>query len=176
MTVAARSRHGERLSDELRTLIRSMNPNLPIVTSQTLEDSTALGFMTQRIVASVSGSLGSVGLLLAAIGIYGVTAYTVARRSREIGIRIALGAQRRDIATMVLVQGLWLAGIGSAIGLALAAFASQALAGYLFGIPPIDPPTFLGAAVLFATIAAVASYIPARRATRVDPLMALRHD
>jgi ABC-type antimicrobial peptide transport system permease subunit len=176
LTIAARGTRGQRLTEELRTLVRTMDPNLPIVTAQTLEDSTALGFVTQRIVASISGSLGGVGLLLAAIGIYGVTAYTVARRSREIGIRIALGARQRDIVAMVLGQGLWIAGIGSVIGLGLAALAGQALAGYLFGIPPIDPPTFIGALVLLVSIAVVASYIPARRAMRVDPLMALRHE
>jgi predicted permease len=176
LIIAARSASGRRLTDDIRGAVRAMDPNLPIVTAQTLEDSTALGLVVQRIVASVSGSLGSIGLLLAAIGIYGVTAYTVARRGREIGIRVALGARRRDIVAMVVRQGIWLAGVGAAIGLALAALASQVLAGFLFGLPPLDPPTFIGAALLFATIAVLASYIPARRATRVDPLAVLRRE
>ena len=104
------------------------------MTSQTLEDATALGLVPQRIVVSVAGGLGLIGALLAAIGIYGVAAYAVARRTREIGIRMALGAQRADVVAMVLHQGIWLAVIGSAIGLLLAAGASRALVVFLFGI------------------------------------------
>lgn len=176
LIIAARSASGRRLTDDIRRAVRAADPNLPIITAQTLAESTALGLVIPRIVASVSSSLGSIGLLLAAIGIYGVTAYTVARRGREIGIRVALGARRRDIVAMVVRQGIWLAGVGSAIGLALAALVSQALAGFLFGLPPLDPPTFIGAALLFAAIAVLASYIPARRATQVDPLAVLRRD
>jgi ABC-type antimicrobial peptide transport system permease subunit len=158
----------------MRQLVTSMNPSLPIVTAQTLEDSVALGLVPQRVAASVTASLGLVGLLLAAIGIYGVTAYWVTRRTHEIGIRLAMGAQRADIVGMVLRQGLSLAAIGSAIGLAIAAGASQLLAVFLFGVPPMDPLAFGGAAVLFAAVALAACYVPARRATKVDPLIALR--
>jgi predicted permease len=176
LIIATRVANGQHATDQIRKLVASMDSNLPIITAQTQEESTALGFVMQRILLSVSGSLGTIGMLLAAIGIYGVTAYTVARRSREIGIRIALGARRSDIARMVVAQGMWLAGIGAAIGLALAALASQAIAGYLFGIPPLDPLTYVSAALLFASIAIAASYLPARRAMRVDPLSALRHE
>jgi predicted permease len=174
--IATRVAGGQHATDQIRKLVASMDPNLPILSTQTQEESTALGLVMQRIILSISGSLGTIGMLLAAIGIYGVTAYTVARRSREIGIRIALGACRGDIARMVVTQGMWLAAVGAAIGLTLAALASQAIAGYLFGIPPLDPPTYISAALLFASIAMVASYLPARRAMRVDPLSALRHD
>jgi predicted permease len=174
--IAMRVANGQHVADPIRKLVASMDPNLPIISAQTQDEATALGLVLQRIFVSVSGTLGSIGMLLAAIGIYGVTAYTVARRSREIGIRIALGARRSDIARMVVAQGMWLAGIGSAIGLGLAALASQAIAGYLFGIPPLDPVTYISAAVLFATVAIAASYMPARRAMRVDPLSALRHE
>ena len=122
----------------------------------------------------MSGSLGLVGVLLAAIGIYGVTAYAVTRRTREIGIRMALGARRADVVAMVLRQGIRLAVIGSAIGLLLAAGASQVLVGFLFGVPPLDPVIFGGAAALFAVVGLAACYVPARRATQVDPLAALR--
>jgi putative ABC transport system permease protein len=124
----------------------------------------------------VAGGLGMIGVLLAAIGIYGVTAYVVARRAREIGIRVALGARRGHVITMVLKQGLWLAGIGSAIGLILAALAGKVLEGFLFGVPPRDPASFLGAALLFAAVTGFASYVPARRAVRVDPLATLRRE
>ena len=175
-TIVARSTQGQRLAVEIRTLLASMNPNLPILTAQTLEDYTAIGLVPQRVAASVSGSLGIVGLLLAAIGIYGVTAYAVARRTREIGIRMALGAQRRDVVGMVLRQGMTLAAAGVVIGLPLAGAASRLLGSLLFGVPPIDPMTFTSAALLFAIVGLAACYVPARRATRVDAMEALRDD
>jgi ABC-type antimicrobial peptide transport system permease subunit len=132
--------------------------------------------MQLRIAAAVAGSVGIVGLLLASIGIYGVTAYTVARRSREIGIRIAMGAQRADVVRLVLGQGMSLVALGSAIGLALAAVASRLLARLLYGVGPVDPVAFLGAAVLFGAIGLVACYVPVRRATNVDAMEALRYE
>jgi predicted permease len=176
VTILARTTRGQRIADELRTLVVSLNSNLPIVTSQTLEDATAIGLVPQQIVVSVAGGLGLIGALLAAIGIYGVAAYAVTRRTREIGIRMALGAQRADVVAMVLHQGVWLAIIGSAIGLLLAAGASRALVAFLFGIPPLDPVIFGGAAVFFAVVGLAACYWPARRATRIDPLAALRYE
>jgi putative ABC transport system permease protein len=175
-TIVARSTQGQRLAGELRALLASMNPNLPIVTSQTFEDYAALGLVPQRIAASVSGSLGTVGLLLAAIGIYGVTAYMVATRTREIGVRIALGARPRDVLIMVLGQGMRLAVAGAAIGLLLAAAASRLLGSLLFGVGALDPVAFAGSAMLFAGIGVVACYVPARRAVRVDAMEALRYE
>jgi putative ABC transport system permease protein len=174
LTIVARTTRGQRIAEEIRSLAASINPDLPIVTSQTLEDAMALGLVPQRVVVSVSGGLGLVGALLAAIGIYGVTAYAVARRRREIGIRMALGAQRADLVRMILRQGMRLAIGGSAIGLLLAAGASQALVAFLFGVPPLDPAIFGGAAALFTVVGLAACYLPARRATTVDPLVALR--
>ena len=153
-----------------------MNPNLPILTAQTLDDSVALGLAPQRVAASVAGSLGIVGLMLTGIGIYGVTTYAVTRRTREIGIRVALGAQRGDIVRMVLREGLSLTLIGSAMGVIVAGVLSRVLAGFLFGIPPIDPITFVGTTVLFALISLAACYVPVRRATLVTPTEALRYD
>ena len=114
--------------------------------------------------------------MLAGIGIYGVTAYAVARRTREIGIRIALGARQADIIRMVMREGLSLTLIGSALGLVFAAAISRVLAGFLFGIPPIDPLTFTATALLFATIGLAACYVPVRRATQIDPTQALRYE
>jgi macrolide transport system ATP-binding/permease protein len=176
LTIVARTTRGQRIADELRVLLTSMNPNLPIVTAQTLDDSVALGLAPQRVAASVAGSLGLVGLLLTGIGIYGVTAYAVTRRTREIGIRIALGARRADVVRMVLREGLFLTAIGSAIGVILAAAVSGVLDGFLFGIPPIDPVTFAGTTVLFAAICLAACYVPVLRATRVNATQALRYD
>jgi ABC-type antimicrobial peptide transport system permease subunit len=124
----------------------------------------------------VTGSLGLVGLSLAAVGIYGVTAYSVARRSRELGIRMALGAQRRDLVGMVLRQGVLLTALGAVIGLVLAGGASQVLSVFLYGLPPIHLPTFLGTAIGFVFVGLAACYIPARRAINVDPLRSLRYE
>jgi ABC-type antimicrobial peptide transport system permease subunit len=155
-----------------------MNPNLPIMVSQTLEEQLMSGpVVTQlRVAASVSGGVGLVGLLLAMIGIYGVTAYVVTCRRREIGIRLALGAQRAEVVGLILRQGMSLVAMGSAIGLTLAAGASRLLTRLLMGLPPIDPVIFAGAAVLFAVVGLAACYGPARRATRIDAMEALGYE
>jgi predicted permease len=175
-TIIARSTNGQRLTAQLRALVAQLNPNLPIVQAQTFENYSALGLVPQRVAASVSGSLGLVGLLLAALGIYGVTAYMVASRTREIGVRVALGAQPSAIVQMVLRQGMSLALWGAAIGLALAAAASRLLGSLLFGVAPVDPLAFGGSALLFVVIGLVACFVPARRAARVDAMQALRHE
>jgi predicted permease len=174
--ILARTTRGQRVTSEIRALLASMNPNLPIVSSRTLDDESSPGVTQLRVSASVSGAVGLVGLLLAAIGIYGVTAYTVTRRTREIGIRIAMGAERSDVFRMVLGQGMSLVAIGAVIGLLLAAAATRLVVRLLFGVPPLDPLTFGGAAVLFAVIGLAACYVPARRATRIDATEALRHE
>jgi putative ABC transport system permease protein len=174
--VLARTTHGQRVTSEIRALLASMNPNLSVVSSRTLDDESSPGLTQLRVSASVSGAVGLVGLLLAAIGIYGVTAYSVTRRTREIGVRIAMGATRADVLRMVLRQGLSLVAIGSTIGLLLAAAASRLVVRLLFGVRPLDPVTFAGAAVLFAVIGLAACYVPARRATRIDATEALRHE
>ncbi len=175
-SILARSRNGQRLTNELRTTIASIDPSLPIVTSRRLEDQASPGLVQLRISASVSGTVGLVGLLLAAIGVYGVTAYTVTRRTREIGIRIAMGAQRGDVIRMILRQGMWLVALGSAAGLALAAAASRLLTRLLFGVPPLDPVSFGGAALLFVLVGLAACYMPVRRATRIDAMSVLRYE
>jgi predicted permease len=159
---------------QLRAIIRELNPNLPVSEALPLREVTAIGLVPQRIAASVAGSLGLVGLILASIGIYGVTAYSVSRRTKEIGIRVALGADTSRVLRLVLRQGVTLAAIGVAIGIVFAAIASQFLESLLYGIPPLDPLTFAGACVLFALVTITASYVPARRAARVDPVTALR--
>jgi predicted permease len=176
VTIVARSTQGQRLAAELRRELASLDRNLPIVSSATFEEHAALGLVPQRVAASVSGSLGLVGLLLAAMGIHGVTAYRVTSRTREIGVRVALGAQPGDVVRMVLRQGLRLAFSGVAIGLALAVATARLLESLLFGVSSTDPAAFAGSALLFVVIALAACFVPARRAVSVDAMRALRHD
>jgi predicted permease len=161
---------------QIRSLLREMNPNLPLTEALPLSEVTAIGLVPQRIAASVAGSLGLVGLILAALGIYGVTAYAVSGRTREIGIRIALGADEGRVLRFVLRQGLMLAGIGVTIGVLLAGAGSTLIESLLFGVRPLDPATFFGTCLLFALVTLAATYIPARRATKVDPMVALRSE
>jgi putative ABC transport system permease protein len=174
--IVARAVDGRRLAAEIRSLLAAMNPNVPVVAAQSFEDYAALGLLPQRIAAAIAGSLGALGVLLAAIGIYGVTAYMVTSRTREIGIRMALGARQASVVGLVLRQGMTLTAIGAAIGLVLAAAASRLLGSLLFGVGAMDPITFIGAAVLFAAIGLSACFTPARRATRIEAIEALRYE
>jgi predicted permease len=177
LEILTRATQGQRLASQIRTLVASLDPDLPILNLQMLDDQLSGPVEVQlRIAASVSGSLGLVGVLLAGIGIYGVVAQSVARRTREIGIRIAIGAPRGDVVGMILRQGMFLVLMGGIVGLLLAGAASRLLISLLFGLSPLDLLTFVGAALLFAAIGLLACYIPARRAARVDPLVALRYE
>ena len=132
--------------------------------------------MSSRFTATFVGILGAMGLFLAAIGLYGVISYTMVQRTREIGIRMALGAQRRDALRLVLGEGVRLAVAGIFVGLAGAIVATPLVAKMLYGVGPRDPVTFACVAVLMVAVALAASYLPARRATKVDPLIALRYE
>jgi predicted permease len=175
ITILARTRGPASAADDIRTVVTSMNPNLPVLIAQTL-DSLGRGPMeTQlRVAATVAGSVGLVGLLLAAIGIYGVTAYTVARRTREIGIRLSLGAGRGAVIGMILRQGMTLVGSGLALGLALSVGVGRVLAAQRFGITTPGAATFAAATLLFIVVALIACYAPLRRATRIGAMNALR--
>jgi len=176
LSIVARSTSGQRLTSEIRDAVASINPNLPIVAASRLADQTGPVILQIRLSAAVAAAVGAVGLLLAAIGIFGVTAYAVTRRTREIGIRLAMGAQRSDVVRMVLRHGMSLVAIGSVIGLVLAAAASRLLVRLLFGVPPLDPISFGGALVLFAAVGLAACYVPVRRATRINAVEALRYE
>jgi len=134
------------------------------------------GLLLFEIGASLAGALGVLGLILAVVGVYGVMSYAASQRTQEIGIRIALGAQRRDILRMIGRQGVVIVVGGMSVGL-LAAFAVGRMAGdFLVGVAPSDPITHIGVSVLLATVASLATYIPTRRAANVDPMVALRYE
>jgi predicted permease len=176
LTVIARSDSGGR-AGELRTLITQLDPDVPVLAAQALASSQDGPVVLQlRVAALVAGSVGIIGLLLASLGVYGVTAYVTSQRTREIAIRMALGAQRREVTWLIVRGGLKLVAIGSTVGLALAAAGGRVLAGLFVGLPWLDPVTFAGAATLFAAVGFTASYMPARRATRITATEALRYD
>jgi predicted permease len=156
--------------------VSALDPTLPPLAMEWVGGRDARGpvQMQLRVASTVAATMGLVGVLLAAIGIYGVTAYMVTRRTREIGIRIAMGARRTDIVAMVLRQGARLVAAGAGIGLVLSAAGGRLMKGMLFGAPTIDALVFVGAAALFAAIGLVACWLPARRAVRLDPVEALR--
>jgi len=173
LSMVVRSTHGGTIP-QVRAVVRELDPNLPVTVAMPLSEVTAIGLIPQRLAAAVAGSLGVVVLLLAAIGIYGVTSYAADRRTREIGVRMALGADRKIVVRLVLRQGLVLTGIGVVLGLAAGAAGAQVLRSLLFGLSALDPVAFSGAALLFGFVSLVASYLPARRAAHVDPMIALR--
>ncbi len=156
--------------------VQALDRDMPIYRVETLEGTIRMVVDKQRAAASLLGVFGAITLLLAAIGIYGVASHAVSIRIREIGIRMSLGARAADVLRMFVRETLVLTTIGVVIGLAVSAAASQLLAGFLFGLAPTDAMTFATAAAVIAMVALTASYVPARRAARVDPLRALRHD
>jgi len=162
------------LAPLIRDAVRSLDPALPPPLVTTLRRETTIVLFPQRVAATVTGVLGGVGLLLAAVGLYGLIAFSVGRRTREIGVRVALGAQRRDVLGMVVREGMRLAGTGVVVGVLLAAAATRLIAAFLFNVSPLDGLTFAGMSGLFIVVALVASYVPARRAAATDPLTALR--
>jgi predicted permease len=164
------------VASPIRRLVQDVDARLPIIRQQTMEEQTATSLFPQRVALYVSGGLGTVALLLALLGIYGVTAFSVSQRTREIGVRVALGAQRSHVLGLVLRQGVVLAVVGVVVG-ALAAFgATRLIASLLYGVPPTDVVAFGAAAIALGVAAVVASWVPARRAAGVDPIVALRNE
>jgi predicted permease len=160
----------------IRRELRALDANLPPPTITTLKQVTAVVLLPQRVAVAVTGILGIAGLLLAGIGLYGVLSFSTAQRTREIGVRIALGAARRDVLGLVVREGMVLVAVGMAIGLALALLATRALTPFLFGVSPLDALTFVAIALTLGATAFLASYLPARRAASVDPISALRQE
>jgi putative ABC transport system permease protein len=164
------------LAGQVREQIQAVDPALPVSGAQTLNETVSASLAERRFSLAMIASFALTALLLAGLGIYGVISYMVSERRHEIGIRLALGAQRSNILGIVFRQGLQLAVAGAAIGLAGALLVSRLLAGLLYGVRPTDPLTFASVALLLLGVALLACYIPARRALRVDPAIALRHE
>jgi putative ABC transport system permease protein len=162
------------LAEPMRELIRQLDPEVPVTDVLTMSQAVSMALGGPRFAARVFGAFALVALTLSALGLYGLLAYSVSRRTREIGIRVALGADRHDVRRLVLREGLALTGGGIAIGLAAAGLASRSLRSLLFGVGSADAATFAAGPVVLAATAVAAALLPARRAARVDPAVALR--
>jgi len=176
LSLVVRSTSGADVIPSVRATLGEMNPNLPIISVRSMNQVIGFSLLPQRAAAFIVGVMGLMGLLLASIGIYGVTAQTVTSRTREIGIRIALGAGTPNILRTMLREGFLLAIVGLGIGFIGAAVVGQVIRGYLYSIGPLDLIAFAGATTTLVAAVLVATYLPARRATKVDPMVALRHE
>jgi len=177
MFFAIRSRiQTEALIASVRNAVRDVVPDEPLYSVRTMEERVEASTAPRRLNALLLGVFAALALLLSAVGTYGVIAYSVAQRTRELGIRMALGAERADVLRMVTHEGLALAGVGVALGVAAALGLTQFLASLLFSVRPADPLTFISVSVLLVAVALISSYIPARRATKVDPMVTLRYE
>jgi hypothetical protein len=176
-TVVIRT-HGDArpLLEAVRRQVQARDPMMAAIKMQTIEEYMALPLFPARATGLLLGASGVFAGCLTTIGLFGVIAYVVSQRNREIGVRMALGAQKADVLKLVMMQGLQLTGIGVAIGLAVAFAATRLLSPFLYGIRPNDPATLTGVAIGLAAVAALACYVPARRATQVDPALALRYE
>ncbi|HKE88277.1 MAG TPA: ABC transporter permease [Vicinamibacterales bacterium] len=164
------------LAPAVRAAIRASDSNLPVFNIHTLEDVRQREYWEFAVYGWIFGTTGAVGVLLASIGVYGVLAYSVSQRTQEIGVRVTLGAGRKNVFGLIVGQGLRLTGIGVAIGLVLAAFGTPVTRSLLYKVSPFDPFSFIAVSILLMLVALLASYVPARRAMRVDPVVALRQE
>jgi predicted permease len=155
---------------------RAIDPNVPVYDVKTMDQRLSESLARRRFAMLALGLFAGVAVLLAAVGIYGLMSYAVAERTREIGIRVALGAQTRDVLKLVIGQGMLLVLIGAGIGLAVAAGATRVMSSLLFGVGATDPVTFALPSLLLGGVAVLACYFPARRAIKVDPMVALRYE
>ncbi len=166
----------EHLGEAVRQVVESVDPNVPVHSISSMDEIIARSLADRRFALELLGVFAAVALLLAAIGIYGVMAYSFSQRTHEVGIRMALGAQRLDILRMALGEGMRIVIIGLASGLVGAAIVTRIFRSMLFNVAPADPTTYFAVSAILASVALFACYIPARRATRVDPLVALREE
>jgi len=164
------------LAPAIRGEIAALDPQVPLSNVATMDEVVSASVANQRFSALLFALFGGIALLLAAVGIYGVISYGVAQRTHEIGIRVALGAGRTEVLRLIVGEAMRPALFGAAVGLAVAVGLTRLLTRLLFGVRPSDPPTFGAVLLILFAVALLASYIPARRATRVDPTVALRYE
>jgi predicted permease len=164
------------LAASVRAAIQRIDPGLPLINVRTQEAQILETLRNPRIFAALTAVSGVIGLLLACIGLYGVVSYDARRRTSEIGVRMALGAERSDVLRLVMGQTAWIVAIGAGVGLILAGAAARLLRGQLFGVQPFDLSTMASATLILVAIAGIAVLLPARRAARLDPTQALRHE
>jgi len=177
MSLAVRTEGDPKaLIPAIRNVVHDVDSDQPVYQIQTLEEAFATGMAPQRLAALLLGGFAAVALLLAMIGIYGVVAYSAAQRTREIGLRVALGAKQVDVLKLVLGHGMVLMLIGVGIGLGGALALTRVMSSLLYGIRPTDPPTLVSVSLLLGSAVLLASYIPARKAMKVDPMVALRYE
>ena len=157
-------------------MIREIDRDMPMIAPATIEQTLDTALAQSRIIASMLGGMGVLGLALALVGTYGLMSYSVNQQSREIGIRMALGAQAVEVMALVMKKGMVLIGSGIAIGIVLALGATRLLESLLFGVSTTDPVTFVAVPVLLIAVGLLANYLPARRALRVNPVSALRQE
>ena len=160
----------------LRAKVREIDPKLPLFDTGGLAEAVDSSFDNRRAVMLLLTAFAGLALFLSALGIYGVLAYDVSQRTREIGLRGAIGASRGQIAGLIVQQGLWKGGIGVVLGLIGAALLSSSMTTLLFNVRPTDPKVYAAVSLVLISVAALASYLPARRASRIDPLVALRDE
>jgi ABC-type antimicrobial peptide transport system permease subunit len=158
----------------VQTEVEALDKRMPIFDVETFQEHIGVSLFLQRMAATLLSTFGLLALSLAALGLYGVMAYAVSQRTRELGIRISVGASKGDVLKLILVQAMMLAAVGITGGLVTALVVTRFAAKLLYGISPADPVTFTAIAALLLVVALVASYFPARRATRIDPMIALR--
>ncbi|HEY7182258.1 MAG TPA: FtsX-like permease family protein, partial [Blastocatellia bacterium] len=176
LTLAVRAANPETLIPAIRRWVKAIDPDQPITDMRTMTEVITRSVWRPRLYAILFGVFAVVALALATVGIYGVMAYSVSERTREIGVRVALGAQRRDVLKLIVTQGMTLALIGTGIGLGASLALTRLMQSLLFEVSPTDPFTFAGLAALLSVVAMLACYLPARRATKVDPMIALRSE
>src|SRR5258707_1441585 len=164
----------EKIFQSVRAEVAALDPEIPMFDAKTLEDHVGISLFLQRMAATLLSIFGLLALSLAAIGLYGVMAYSVSQRTRELGIRLSIGAKRRDIFKLILGQGLALSMVGLLGGLVTALAVTRLTTNLLYGVTATDPVTFIVISLLLLCVTLLACYFPARRATRVDPIIALR--